>query len=632
MTTIHDQQSHTERARPLRVALVNMPFASTRYPSIQLGLMQSILRRHGIDAETHYLNLRFAHQLGWERYEVLCSRRRHLLGEWLFARAAFGEGAPPPEAFLEACPESVGSVGSRQETDDLDLLDLRERVAPAFIAECVERIAWDAYDVVGFGSIFEQNCAVLALARALKDRYPKLITVFGGSNFEDEMGVEYVRALPWVDYAVIGEGDEVFPALLDRLAAGEEPVAMPGVACRTPAGLSFAGRAPTVQDLDSLPEPDYHEFFDAAAELDLPGMVLDGGVVVPFESARGCWWGAKHHCTFCGLNGLGMAFRSKTPGRVLSEIDELASRHHVYAFEAVDNIMDHRYVKDVFGPLAEQHMAYTFFYEVKANLTPEQLRDLARGGVRRLQPGVESLSTPILKLMRKGTTAIQNVRLLKWALYYGIEVAWNVLNGFPGECPEDYERQIEVMRLIPHLQPPNGRGRIWLERYSPYFSEAEERGIVNIRPDRAYPCIYPGQLDLERIAYFFEYDSPGTLPDEFHEPLVALIASWQENWNAPRRPYLTYLRTAGRLTIVEGRTPGAPAIHTFDEHAALVYDACNLTHHGAARVLAHLHDTRGLETSITAVQRDLDAFTARGLMLEEDGHYLSLALPSHPYW
>jgi ribosomal peptide maturation radical SAM protein 1 len=486
--------------------------------------------------------------------------------------------------------------------------------------------------VVGFGSIFEQNCAALALARALKERYPRLITVFGGSNFEDEMGAEYVRALPWLDFAVIGEGDDVFPALLDRLAAGEDPVAMPGVTCRTAAGLSFPGRAPMVRDLDGLPDPEYEEFFDAAAELELPGTVLGCGIVIPFESARGCWWGAKHHCTFCGLNGLGMAFRSKTPERVRAGLDQLASRHHVYAFEAVDNIMDHRYVAEVFGPLAEQHKDYTFFYEVKANLSPEQLKGLARGGVRRLQPGIESLSTPILRLMRKGTTAAQNVRMLKWSHYHGIEVAWNVLTGFPGERPEDYEQQIRLMRLIPHLQPPLGTGRIWLERYSPNFAEAEERGIRDIHPDRAYACIYPEQLDLERIAYFFEYEAPGTLPDEFHRPLSALIGAWQDAWNAPRRPYLTYLRGAGRLTIVDGRAPAAPTIETFDEHAASVYEACSLTYHGPSRLLTHLRDTHGLQTDIAAVQRDLDAFTARGLMLEEDGHYLSLALPAHPYW
>ena len=58
--------------------------------------------------------------------------------------------------------------------------------------------------------MFVQNAAALALARLLKERHPQLITVFGGANFDGEMGLEYVRALPWIDYAVLGEADETF--------------------------------------------------------------------------------------------------------------------------------------------------------------------------------------------------------------------------------------------------------------------------------------------------------------------------------------------------------------------------------------------------------------------------------------
>ena len=48
---------------------------------------------------------------------------------------------------------------------------------------------------------------------------------------------------------------------------------------------------------------------------------LDGKVrpLMVMETARGCWWDAKHHCTFCGLNGEFMGFRSKSPLRALAE-------------------------------------------------------------------------------------------------------------------------------------------------------------------------------------------------------------------------------------------------------------------------------------------------------------------------
>jgi radical SAM superfamily enzyme YgiQ (UPF0313 family) len=58
------------------------------------------------------------------------------------------------------------------------------------------------------------------------------VTVFGGANFDSEMGPELVRSIDCIDFAVIGEGDETFPRLLDALAAGTGLDAVPGLARR----------------------------------------------------------------------------------------------------------------------------------------------------------------------------------------------------------------------------------------------------------------------------------------------------------------------------------------------------------------------------------------------------------------
>ena len=87
--------------------------------------------------------------------------------------------------------------------------------------------------VVGFTSTFQQNTASFALARRLKQRYPEIMTVFGGANFEGEMGLELVRTvLDFIDAAIIGEGDEAFPRLLGVLAADGNLDEVPGLARR----------------------------------------------------------------------------------------------------------------------------------------------------------------------------------------------------------------------------------------------------------------------------------------------------------------------------------------------------------------------------------------------------------------
>src|SRR5262249_52576447 len=90
------------------------------------------------------------------------------------------------------------------------------------------------------------------------------------------------------------------------------------------------------------------------------------------ETSRGCWWGAKQHCTFCGLNGSTMAFRSKSPERVFDELQYLSARHGLKRIDSVDNILDTRYINTLFPRLRDSKLGIELFYEVKANLRYDQ--------------------------------------------------------------------------------------------------------------------------------------------------------------------------------------------------------------------------------------------------------------------
>src|SRR5207247_2316701 len=98
------------------------------------------------------------------------------------------------------------------------------------------------------------------------------------------------------------------------------------------------------------------------------------------------------HCTFCGLNGGTMAFRSKTPRRALNELEHLVDRWRLTNVEAVDNILDMKYFNDMLPALARASRSLQIFYEVKSNLSRAHVRILSEAGVNRIQPGIESLS------------------------------------------------------------------------------------------------------------------------------------------------------------------------------------------------------------------------------------------------
>jgi ribosomal peptide maturation radical SAM protein 1 len=603
------------------IVLVSMPFLETGRPSIQLGLLKAIGEQHGFPVRTLHLNLDFAVRIGVGYYEALADDRGRQLGDWLFSVAAFGAAAPDPDGKLlaELGPALSYLDGPGEPARDR-LLVTRERDVPAFLDAVTAEFA--GARLVGFSSTFQQNTASFALARRLKEADPGVVTVFGGANFDGEMGLELVRTVDCVDFAVLGEGDVAFPRLLDALAKGTDPGAVPGVARRVGGEAVATPPEPPHDRLDELPVPDYGEYFERAARLGLP----TEHTAIPFESARGCWWGAKHHCTFCGLNGTTMRFRAKSPARVLAELDGQARRYRTFRFDAVDNILEPSYLTELFPALGRGGRDYQIFYEVKANLTRAQLKVLAGAGVTRLQPGVESLSSEVLRLMDKGVRAAQNVNLLRWAGYYGISVGWNILWGFPGETAGAYAAQAAVVPDLVHLQPPAGADRVWLERFSPLFTQPARFPLGRRAPGAGYRHVYPAAVDLGRVAYFFDHETETGLDPAAYVPLRDAVAAWTAAWQAGPRPVLVYRSAPGFLQVYDGRHPDRAGTHTFHDTLAGIYLACVDRPRTAAAVRRDL----GLEVPVSAVEAALREFGERGLMFLDGNLALSLALPATP--
>ena len=611
----------------MRTVLVSMPFMSLDRPSIQLGLLKAIGEEQGFTVGTLHANLDFAARIGADHYRTLADTRGPLLGDWLFSVAAFGAEAPDPAGrLLDECAGELSYLaGTWPEVRDR-LLRTRDYDVPALLDSLVDSYPWQEVRVVGFSCTFQQNTASFALARRLKRRYPHLVTVFGGANFDGEMGLELARSIESIDFAVTGEADASFPGLLRALAAGADPPAVPGVLSRVGGRLVATAAEPPAGSLDDLPLPDYGEYFERAERLNLLPRAARHQVWIPFESARGCWWGAKHHCTFCGLNGTAMRFRAKSPQRVLGELAELARRHRSFRFEAVDNILDPRYLKELFPAIADSAADYQIFYEVKANLTRAQLRSLAHGGVTHLQPGLESLSSRVLRLMDKGVRAAQNVNLLRWARYYGIDVAWSILWGFPGETAEDYAGQAAALPHLVHLQPPEGSGQIRLERFSPLYAEPERFGVLRREPARSYQYVYPQRVDLDRVAYFFDYAVDGALPESTYDPLRQALAAWADASRREPRPTLTYRSAPGFLQIYDARHPGRGGTYTFEGTLAEIYLACS----DRPRTATAVRDRLRRERPVGFVEEALQEFERRGLLFRDETLAVALALPAVP--
>ncbi len=618
-----------------KVALVTMPFSYSKFPSIQLGTLSALLKSQGIGVKTYHFNLQFAHKIGVPLYEILCEKRG-LFGEWLFSALLFRDN--PKHAEYPKVFKPVFESTAREAGCSMDFLqDIERSIAPQFLTWALTNVEWGQYDVVGFTSTFDQNVASLSLAKLLKDIYPDLRIVFGGANFDGEMGLEQFKAFPWIDYVVSGEGEQTFPSLVNKILTRKEENIPQGIVYRKNGDIHFIPNERLVRKFDQLPPPDYDDYFAELNELDPQGSTGLNRILL-YEGSRGCWWGEKHHCTFCGLNAQAMDFRAKAPAQVAAELDYLSSRYDTGRFRLVDNIIDMKYVDSLFGQLAQQHVDLDVFMETKSNLNKRQIQTLAMGGVKCMQPGIESLSRAQLKEMDKGVTPLQNIQCLKWSRYYNIDLSWNILLGFPEETSADYQQQIDLIPSLLHLQPPEATSKLWLERFSPYFKWPERYGIRLTGPGLAYAYVYDERkVDLQKIAYDFEYDFDWKVDPALYEELIRLVQEWKRRYHSSNRPFLFFSKGLSYLTIYDGRGD-TPTSERFDGQAGFILEFC----HDQPKSFEQIRKGWGEATPsqfggqssdgiITPIADTLKTLQGKRLLYEEGGRYFTLALPVNPY-
>lgn len=611
------------------IALVNMPFGYSKYPSIQLGTLSSLLKSQGLGIKSHYLNLSFAHRIGVPMYERLCEKRA-LLGEWLFSYLLFRDN--PKRMEYPATFKPVFEEISRESGHPISYFEeMATRTAPQFLTWAMTAVDWGQYRVVGFTSTFDQNVASLSLAKLIKDLYPSVKIVFGGANYDGEMGLEHLRAFPWIDYVVVGEGEDVFPPLVRQILEGREDHVPRGVAYRQDGRVRFEPNPGLFSEFQRTGPPDYDDYYEQVREFEAgPSKGLDR--ILLYEGSRGCWWGEKHHCTFCGLNAQAMEFRAKSPEQVAREMADLSDRYDAIRFRLVDNIIDMKYIEDLFGKFAAERLDLDVFIETKSNLSKRQIQTLAQGGVKCMQPGIESLSASQLQEMDKGVTPLQNLQCLKWSLYYHIDISWNILLGFPKETNEDYRKQIALIPSILHLQPPESVGKFWLERFSPYFKWPDKYGLRITGPGSAYEYVYdPRVVDLKKVAYDFEYEITSRVDPGLYEELVRHVHEWQRRHSSADKPFLYYSKSMGYVTIYDGRDAGAPSRQRYDWPEAFVIEYCNEVPRSQEQIREGLEERAQAAASDPALLgQALAGLVEKRLLYEEKGRYFTLALPMNP--
>lgn len=548
----------------MQVCFVALPFQNIENPVLSLSILQSCLQERSISSHVIYANMDYAQLIGMQAYYAVAhsgSCREALMGEFVFTRAAFEKNAAAYCVFLER--ELLSYLGKDKMEALLGYLLQAEAAAVEFLRMTVAKVLKEAPIIVACSSSTQQNCVCLAFMRLIKEQEPGIITVLGGPNCERVMGKVIAEEFPWVDYVISGEADSFWGEFCQKLIAGQRTFPeYPSVFTKN--GSNDAGAAGFTEILDNMPYPDFDDYFEALARFPYREYINTGLLI---ETSRGCWWGEKNPCTFCGMNGASRCYRTKSAQRVLDEFRFLSERYQIKRFFAVDCILAREFWQDVLPGLSA--MDLQIMYEIKTNITAEQIHLLQKAGINWVQPGIESLQDDLLRLMNKGNRAIKHVELLKRLTEAGIRCCWLVLCAFPGEKNFWYREQLETMQLLTHLQPPDAVFRLRYDRFSVYEQDADRYGL-ELEAAPAYFYIYPEQYHrrLRDLAYFL-VNTKGCHPlygqgflEKVHIENYLFIEKWRQSFWSPFKERLECEKFDGILEVMDLRDCAVNSFYT----------------------------------------------------------------------
>lgn len=559
------------------VVLVSMPWHPPAEPSLGLAILKSCLTRAGFMSWVHHASSALLEFLTVDTHIFLA--RCLGINEFLFT--ANLDPVMDDDQLKELVHQATANLVAggpqhpryRSVPAICDLvLTLREEVIPAFLQRTAERVLARKPDLVGLTCMFDQTVASVALARTLKDLDPGLSVVLGGYALEGPPGDAVAAAFPFVDWVVLGDGEDTIVTLAEAVV-GRDPQAT-----RPPRGVI---RSPKV-NLTTSPTPDYDDWFAGLDVLHHEHKVRVKTSSLLVESSRGCWWGATKHCVFCGIDEETLRYRQKPPGQILGILRELRGR---YGQDMVLRFSDYIFPKanyeTLLPALAEESPTFKLWGEIKANQPLERVEAFARAGFAGMQPGIESFSSAVLRSMDKGVRAIDNVALLVHGYENRIIIEYNFLYGLPDDDPHDYQDMIDRIPLLYHLTPPVSRTETIITRFAPLQANPE-RFLIPARPRhyRSYDLIFSRKflksvdLDMDDYCYYFERNfeyKPGLHP--LYRLVVDIINCWKQQ-HQERDVWLSYqLDSKGTVRISDARYGKADEYDLSPEAGALLVAA-----------------------------------------------------------
>lgn len=605
------------------IALISTPWPLYSRPSIQLGSLKSFLHARvsdlKIDAFHFYLSV--AEAIGYRLYHEISERS--WLAESVYAALLYPARIKEIETLFrkEAPPKT-----KLREIEFQTLTNRIKAATDAFIGSQ----DWQAYGMLGFTISLCQLTSALYVIKRIKRKLPNLLIVVGGALTPGIAAPGILKHFPDVDVVVNGEGELPLYQIIDHLRQAPSNLDLSNIqgvftrfnGTEQPGEISFA----QLNTLDELTAPDYDDYFKLLKTFDARMYFFP---TLPVETSRGCWWkrtaGSSKvtGCAFCNLNLQWDGYRSKPASQVATEIDYLTSRYQTLSVAIMDNVLPKKEAGNIFKQISKLDKDLRLFGEVRASTPWKELKAMRDCGMREVQIGIEALSSRLLKKLHKGTSAIQNLEIMKNCEALGIRNISNLILQFPGSDEEDVAETLKVLEFAMPFHPLKAVS-FWLGLKSPVWQHPKKFGVQAVFNHPNWSFLFPEEIYQTLPLMIQAYRGDLTYQKKIWKPVKKKISDWQKQYAEIQKgsgvSTILSFRDGGDFMIIrQKRFRSEPAVHRLVGASREIYLFCQ-KHRSIKTIFSAFPDL-----SQDAIANFLSMMVDKKLMFAEKNKYLSLA-------
>ena len=605
-----------------RIALISAPWPLFNRPSIQLGVLKSFVRQENpqVHIDSHHIYLAVAAALGYDLYRQISEKT--WLSETPYAALLYPGRTATISKFWKK--RSCGLTLSNSD-GFAHLCSSLKKISASTLA----REDWEQYLLAGFSICFGQLTSSLWFIHNIKKLAPSIKIVVGGSACAGQMGKNLLKTFPEIDFVIRGEGELPLVHLIKTLTnphANTNVVPIPGLITRhKDTQESSVSQMP---HLDDLPIPDYGDYFRHLKSLGPEKMFLPK---IPMEISRGCWWrkGTGHEgasgCAFCNLNLQWQGYRAKSNEKAIAEVDALSDQYQSLSISFMDNLLPARGLKSLFAGIQKLGKDLRLFAEMRATTPWDILEAMGAAGMHEVQVGIESLSSSLLKKLNKGTTAIDNLEIMKNCESTGLpDLTGNLILNFPSSDEQDVAETVANLEFVLPFRPLKGIP-FWLGYGSAVWRIPDAYGIKRVRNHPFYNYLFPP--DILRGLRMIIQGYQGNIRYQSHlwQPVKEKLDAWKKHYDeihqAPGSgPILSYEDGHNFMIIRERRSGTYDMTHRLKGTSRKIYLFCH-RQRAMSRILSHFPGLREEQANPF-----LRMMVDKRLMFNEGDRYLSLAV------